>query len=58
MTSKLLNTFNQDAEPVGFKKEQEQETLPESLLTDIANIMLEGPIEEKSNSIFAGSYMD
>lgn len=74
VTSKLLKSFNQDAEPSQMtaeepnrqmtKQPETQEALAESLLTDIANIVLEKKeptraAEERGDSIFAnGSYVD
>lgn len=70
VTTKLLRSFNQDAEPStaanaaeATKEPGTQEALAESLLTDIANIVLEkkepATAEERGDSIFAdGSYVD
>lgn len=65
VTTKLLKSFNQDAEPTTAVKEPaQQEAIAESLLTDIANIVLEkketaASAEERGDSIFAnGSYVD
>lgn len=66
VTTKLLKSFNQDAEPTMAVKEKpaKEEAIAESLLTDIANIVLEkketaASADERGDSIFAnGSYVD